>query len=144
MDDSARQSLKRYISTAVLIFAVIAGVVWTVPMLLEKDHSAPESTPIAATKPTVSPDTLDRFMQDAIRRIGATEVISREDDDGVVRGIFQLPKDAENAMIGQRLRRFATEADVELYASPVDGLDLEIRAYAGPSLRQQILLLAHA
>ena len=141
MDDSARQSLKRYFSTAVLIFAVIAGVVWTVPVLLGTDDSVSEVTPAVADKPTVSPEALDRFMEDALRRIGATEVISREDDDGVIRGIFQLPEDAENSMIGQRLRRFAAEADVELYASPVDGLDLEVRAYAGPSLRQQVLLV---
>jgi len=140
MDSGARQSLKRYFGIAVVIFAVVAGVVWTVPAFLGTE-SVTSDTPPLAVKATVAPETLDRFMEDALQRIGAKAVLSREDDDGVIRGIFQLPEGAENTMIGQRLRRFADEEDIELYASPVDGLDLEVRAYAGPSLRQQVLLV---
>ncbi len=140
MDSGARQSLKRYFGIAVVIFAVVAGVVWTVPAFLGTDSVTSDTPPLPA-KATVAPEALDRFMEDALQRIGAKAVLSREDDDGVIRGIFQLPEGAENTMIGQRLRRFADEEDIELYASPVDGLDLEVRAYAGPSLRQQVLLV---
>lgn len=140
MDSSARQSLKRYFGIAVVIFAVVAGVVWTVPAFLGTE-SVTSDTPPLPVKATVAPEALDRFMEDALQRIGAKAVLSREDDDGVIRGIFQLPEGAENTMVGQRLRRFADEEDIELYASPVDGLDLEVRAYAGPSLRQQVLLV---
>jgi hypothetical protein len=139
MDAGARQSLKRYFFTAIIIMAVVSAVVWTVPALLGED-AAPTPT-VAVTTPDVIPEELDRFMEDALRRIGATEVISREDDDGVIRGIFQLPRGTANSMVGQRLRRFAEEAEMELYASPVDGLDLEVRAYAGANLRQQLLLV---
>lgn len=140
MDNGARQSLKRSFVTTITILTVVAAVVWMVPVLFGTE--SPQQT-VTVRKPvvTVSPEETDRFMEDALRRVGASEVLSREDDDGVVRGIFQLPRGSANSMIAQRLRQFADEAEVELYASPVDGLDLEVRVYSGPSLRQQILLV---
>ncbi len=140
MDSGARQSLKRSFLTAAITLSVVASVVWMVPALFNGDPK-PQKAVKKVVSNTVSPDELDRFMEDALQRIGATEIISREDDDGVIRGIFQLPRGTANAMVGQRLRRFAEEEKMELYASPVDGLDLEIRAYAGPTLRQQLLLV---
>ena len=67
-------------------------------------------------------------------------MIRREEEDGVIRGIYQLPRDAQTEIVAQRLRGLADEAGLELYASPVD-VDLEIRAYAGAKLRQQLLLV---
>ena len=89
----------------------------------------------------LSPSEVDLFLEDALKRLGTTNVIQREEEDGVVRGIHQAPRDAQTEIVAQRLRGLADEAGLELYASPVDGLDLEIRAYAGPKLRQQLLLV---
>ena len=126
--------------TGAIVFFAVAVVVWIVPSLMSSVN-APTPTVSNVPKAEVSPEEVDRFVEDVLRRIGAVEVLSREDENGLVRGIFQLPKGAQAAMIAQRMRRFAAESDLELYASPVDGLDLEIRVYAGATLRQQLLLI---
>ena len=125
---------------AVMTLTLVASIVWIVPGLF-KSFIEPPVQAVLPKQESVSFQDTDRFMEDALRRIGAVEVLSREEDDGVIRGIFQLPKGAQTAMIGQRMRGFAEEAGIELYASPVDGLDIEIRAYAGPTLRHQSLLV---
>jgi len=140
MDIGARQSLKRSFLIALFTLSMVALIAWIVPGVA-KSMLEPEVKPVTTEKKTISFEDTDRFVADALRRIGAIEVLSREEDDGVIRGIYQLPKGAQTEMVGQRLRGFAEESDIELYASPVDGLDLEIRAYAGPSLRHQVLLV---
>ena len=140
MDTGARQTLKRVLMTTVTVFFAVGIVVWIVPTLMNTETA---STPSVSTTPKVdvTPGDVDRFLEDVFRRIGAVEVLSREDNDGLVKGIFQLPSGAQAPMVAQRLRRLAAEADLELYVSPVDGLDLEIRVYAGATLRQQLLLI---
>ena len=140
MDTGARQTLKRVIWTTATVFFAVAVSVWIVPSLMNAEST---SSPSVSTTPqsNVTPEEVDRFVEDVLRRIGAVEVLSREGEEGVVKGIFQLPKGAQAPMIAQRMRRFAAESDLELYASPVDGLDLEIRVYAGATLRQQLLLI---
>jgi len=141
MDSGAQQPLRHTLTVAGIILALIALVGWVVPGLVGSMQAAPEPTVKKVTTDDLSADDVDRFLEDTLRRIGAIEVLSREDEDGIVRGIYQLPRDAQNTMIAQRLRSLAAEEDVELYASQVDGLDLEIRVYAGPKLRQQLLLV---
>jgi hypothetical protein len=140
MDVGAQQSLKRSFMIALFTLSLVAVIVWIVPSLFKSMLEPPPPT-VVAVKKEVSFEDTDRFIADALRRIGAIEVLSREEQDGVVRGIYQLPKGAQTEMVGQRLRGFADEAKIELYASPVDGLDLEIRAYAGAALRHQVLLV---
>jgi hypothetical protein len=140
MDTGARQTLKRVIVTTCTVFLAVAVSVWIVPSLMNAESTS--ATSVSTTPQSdVTPEEVDRFVEDLLRRIGAVEVLSREDEEGVVKGIFQLPKGAQAPMIAQRMRRFAAESDLELYASPVDGLDLEIRVYAGATLRQQLLLI---
>ena len=69
MDAGARQSLKRYFLTAIIIMVAVSAVVWTVPALLGEDAS-PAPT-VTVTTPEVLPEELDRFMDDALRRIGS-------------------------------------------------------------------------
>jgi hypothetical protein len=139
MDSGAQQSLRRTATLAATALAILSLVGWLVPVLFDTEP-APRVTTRAPVD-ALSMEEVDRFMADTLGRIGAIQVISRQDADGIVRGIYHLPKGAETAMIAQRFRGFAEEVGVELYASPVDGLDLEIRAYAGPKLRQQLLLV---
>ncbi len=140
MDFGARQSIKRSFFIALFTLSLVALIAWIVPGLA-KSMLEPNVQMPTTTKRVFSFEDTDRFVEDALRRIGAIEVLSREDEDGVIRGIFQLPKGAQTEMVAQRLRGFAEESAIELYASPVDGLDLEIRAYAGPALRHQVLLV---
>ncbi|MGB0641241.1 MAG: divergent polysaccharide deacetylase family protein [Myxococcota bacterium] len=140
MDAGARESLKQSLKTAVFVLSTVALIVWVVPSLVSPWV---QSTPVVKVEPKVfvSSDEVDRFTQDILRQVAAVEVLSREDEDGIIRGIYQLPKGAKTETVSTKVRRLAKEADIELYASPVDGLDLEIRVYAGPSLRQQLLLV---
>ncbi len=139
MDTGAHQSLKQTATLAVFVLGLIALVGWLVPVMID---SNPTPAKRAEAPPrTVTFEEVDRFLEDTLGRIGAEQVIRREDNDGIIRGIYQLPGGVETPMIAQRLRGFADEADIELYVSPVDGLDLEVRAYAGPKLRQQLLLV---
>ncbi len=141
MDSGARQSLKGSLVIAGVLLSMVVLVTWAVPGIFRL-LNATDDTPIApVVRKDVPIEEVDRFLADALKRLGAEEVLKREEDDAVVRGIYQLPRDAQTEMIAQRLRGFADEAGIELYASPVDGLDLELRAYAGPTLRQQILLV---
>jgi hypothetical protein len=139
MDSGAQQSLRRTATLAATALAILGLVGWLVPVLFDTEPSPRVAT--RAPVDTLSIEEVDHFITDTLGRFGAIQVISRPDSDGIVRGIYQLPKGAETAMIAQRFRGFAEEVGVELYASPVDGLDLEIRAYAGPKLRQQLLLV---
>ena len=126
MDSGAQQSLRRTATLAATALAILSLVGWLVPVLFDTEP-APRVTTRAPVD-ALSMEEVDRFMADTLGRIGAIQVISRQDADGIVRGIYHLPKGAETAMIAQRFRGFAEEVGVELYASPVDGLDLEIRA----------------
>ena len=141
MDSGARKSLKDSLFIALIILGVVTLVTWVVPGVfgLLDNTEAPLTAP--KVRSDIPSEEVDRFLTDALKRLGAEEILKRTDADDVVRGIYQLPREAQTEMIAQRLRSFADEADIELYASPVDGLDLEIRAYAGPKLRQQLLLV---
>jgi hypothetical protein len=115
MDSGAQQSLRRTATLAATALAILSLVGWLVPVLFDTEP-APRVTTRAPVD-ALSMEEVDRFMADTLGRIGAIQVISRQDADGIVRGIYHLPKGAETAMIAQR-----------------------IRAYAGPTLRQQLLL----
>lgn len=128
-------------TTAVGVLALLGLVAWVVPGLFASLSGGEATVNVAPQKPTVSPVEVDLFLEDALKRLGTTSVLQREEEDGVIRGIYQLPRDAQTEIVAQRLRGLADEAGLELYASPVDGLDLEIRAYAGATLRQQLLLV---
>ena len=141
MDSGARQSLKGSFFIAALILGLMVGVTWVVPSIIGALNRTNSATVTVVDRPIVPVEEVDKFLEDALQRLGAEEVLKRADNDAIIRGIYQLPRGAQTAMIAQRLRGFADEANIELYASPVDGLDLEVRAYAGPELRQQLLLV---
>jgi len=141
MDSGARESIRRAVTTAVGVLALLGLVAWVVPGLFASLSGGEATVNVAPQKPKVSPVEVDLFLEDALKRLGTTSVLQREEEDGVIRGIYQLPRDAQTEIVAQRLRGLADEAGLELYASPVDGLDLEIRAYAGATLRQQLLLV---
>jgi hypothetical protein len=67
-------------------------------------------------------------------------VLNRE-EDGVVRAIYRLPRGADNEQVMYRVRAYADEAGMEVYLRIVDGIDVELRAYRGPDLRQLLLLI---
>jgi len=128
-----------------VIFGVVLGalilVTWAVPGIFRLLNATDDTQTVPVVREYVSIEEVDRFLADTLKRLGAEEVLKREEDDAVIRGIYQLPRGAQTEMIAQRLRSFADESSIELYATPVDGLDLEVRVYAGPTLRQQILLV---
>ena len=141
MDAGARESLRRALTLAVGVLMLLALVAWVVPGLFAALNDQGTEVVAAPKQRTLSTAEVDLFLTDALNRLGTTSVIQREEEDGVIRGIYQLPRGAQTEIIAQRLRGLADEAGLELYASPVDGLDLELRAYAGPKLRQQLLLV---
>lgn len=141
MDAGARESIRRALTAAAGVIALLGIVAWVVPVLFASLGQGPSKVSEAPKVSQLSPAEVDLFLEDALKQLGTTSVIQREEEDGVVRGIHQLPRDAQTDIVAQRLRGLADEAGLELYASPVDGLDLEIRAYAGPKLRQQLLLV---
>lgn len=141
MDSGARKSLIQSLVVTLGVLLFIAMVAWVVPSLFSTLDRAGDPKKTVPSLKVHAPADVDAFLDDALQRLGTTSVLQREEDDGVVRGIYQLPRDAQTEILAQRLRGLADEAGLELYATPVDGLDLEIRAYAGPDLRQQLLLV---
>jgi hypothetical protein len=141
MDAGARESLRRALTLAVGVLMLLALVAWVVPGLFATLNDQGTEVVAVPKEHTLSTAEVDLFLADALKRLGTTSVIQREEEDGVIRGIYQLPRGAQTEIVAQRLRGLSDEAGLELYASPVDGLDLELRAYAGPKLRQQLLLV---
>ena len=62
-----------------------------------------------------------------------------EERNGLHHAIYQTR--AAPMAVAAAVRERAQAAGLELYVSQVDGLDAEIRVYAGPTLRHQILLV---
>ena len=84
---------------------------------------------------------VDEFVSIALNRVGADNLISRRDEESVVRSVYRLVPGADPMEVASRIRTLAQEEGIEIYITQVDGLDAEIRIYAGPALRQYILLV---
>lgn len=140
MEDHPKHTLKRALLLGVVGIIVIVMLVWAVPSIVGSILK-PLARTFEPTRLAHSPDEVDSIVRDWIRRLGAVEVFSREEEDGVIRSIYRLPRGGEPTEVSQRLRNFAEEQDLEVYTSLVDGIDVELRAYHGPRLRQQLLLV---
>ncbi len=140
MEDHPRKTLKRVLIVAFIGMCTVVALVWAVPAAV-KPMLAPTAQRIERKPSTHSTEDVDTFVREWVRRLGAVEVVSREEGDGVIRAIYRLPRGVDPDEIATRLRSFADEEKVEVYASLVDGLDVELRAYHGPRLRQQLLLV---
>jgi hypothetical protein len=140
MEDHPKNTLKRALLLGVVGIIVIVTLVWAVPSIVES-MLKPLTRTFEPTDLAHSEDEVDTIVRDWIRRLGAAEVFSREEEDGVIRSIYRLPRGGEPTEVARRLRNFAEEEDLEVYTSLVDGIDIELRAYHGPRLRQQLLLV---
>ena len=81
MDASARESIKRAATTAVAILLLLALVAWVVPGIFAT-LSGTESEVVDTPKvSTLSAAEVDLFLEDALKRLGTTSVIQREEED---------------------------------------------------------------
>ena len=94
--------------------------------------------PLNITAPGVLTGQVDAFVAATMPTIEATQ-LAAEERDGIHHAIYQTR--ADPLQLAQSIREHADEAGVELYISQVDGLDAEMRVYAGPGVRHQILLV---
>jgi hypothetical protein len=139
MEDRPRDTLKRSILIGLAALGVAALLIWVMPLALDPLLSpGGKSKTQSSVAHTV--DDVDRSVQEWLRRVGAVEVLNRE-SGGVIRAIYRLPRGAKNGQIVHRIRSFADEANLEVYVRIVDGIDVELRAYHGPDLRHQLLLI---
>jgi hypothetical protein len=93
-----------------------------------------------ATKESASPERVDAFLAAALPKVGVTELMGQDEHDGTVRSSYRTPPGADPMDTARRLRSLAEAEAIELYVSPDDGLDAQIRAYAGARLRHRIVL----
>lgn len=139
MEDRPRDTLRRAVLFG-LGGLILAGLlIWVMPSIVEP-LLGPDREQKELRAVTHSLDDVDRSVQEWLRRVGAVEVLNRE-EDGIVRAIYRLPRGADNAQVVQRVRSYADEAGMEVYLRVVDGIDIELRAYHGPDLRHQLLLI---
>lgn len=139
MEDRPRDTLRRAALLGLSGLLIAGLLIWVMPSVLNPllgPSKAKRSTHVVSH----SLDDVDRSIQEWLRRVGAVEVLNRE-TDGVVRAIFRLPRGAENEQVVRRIRSYADEAGMEVYLRVVDGIDVELRAYHGPDLRHQLLLI---
>ena len=139
MEDRPRDTLRRSFLVGLCGLLTAGILIWVGPTVLEPLLS-PNERARAHSGLAHSVDDVDRSVQEWLRRVGAVEVLNRE-DEGIVRAIYRLPRDAKNGQIIRRIRSFADEASMEVYVRQVDGIDVELRAYHGPDLRHQLLLI---
>jgi len=120
-----------------LALTASAALLWVSPhllaALLRRDPPAPQAI-------EADPAAVDALLAEALPSVGA-KLLAEETRDGVRHAVYQVPSGASPLAAAQEVRGHATARNLELYVSPVDGLDAEIRAYAGPGLRQQLLLI---
>jgi hypothetical protein len=81
---------------------------------------------------------VDAFIDATLPTLDATP-LAAEEHGGIRHAIYQTR--ADPLVLANQIRDLATAANVELYVSQVDGLDAEIRVYAGPGVRHQLLLV---
>jgi len=125
---------------ALLLLAVIGGAtVWSLPELVRwwSQEDRVEAVELEREDTTV----VDAFLAQALERIGADEVLARDEQEGVVRAIHRLPPGADAVAAAQRVRELGEDQGIELYVNSPDGLDAELRVYAGRHLRARVLLI---
>ncbi len=109
-------------------------VVWQTPALIERLITPPVQT----TSPETLTGQVDAFVAATMPTVDAT-LLAAEEREGIHHAIYQTRADPQ--VLAGQIRALATAAGVELYVSQVDGLDAEIRIYAGPGVRHQLLLV---
>jgi hypothetical protein len=110
--------------------------VWALPLLV-RSLRGPSATSLVSSGP--ARDEVDQFVDAAIKSFGGLIVAEQEDEELVTR-VVKLPAGISAVALGEVLRRDAAAAGVEVYTSVVDGLDLDVRVYAGATLRHQLVL----
>ena len=120
----------------ILIVVVITALLgaWLTPSLIARLIQPPSVT----ITPSELTGRVDEFVYAAIPSLQAVALVE-ETRDGIHHAIYQTRADPLQA--AQDIREQARSADIELYVSQVDGLDAEIRVYAGAKLRHQILVV---
>ncbi len=139
MEDRPRDTLRKALLLVLLGLSITGLLIWMIPTALDPLLSGTKEAKAPSTA-THSIDDVDRSVQKWLRRVGAVEVLNRE-TEGVIRAIYRLPRGAKNPQIVRRIRSYADESGMEVYVRQVDGIDVELRAYHGPDLRQQLLLI---
>ena len=118
-----------------LFVTLLAGLgVWLTPPVIATLIKPPE----VHNTPDVLTEQVDRFVETTMPTVEATP-LAAEERGGIHHAIYQTR--ADPLELARSIRQRADEASVELYVSQVDGLDAEIRVYAGARVRQQILLM---
>lgn len=115
---------------------LLGGLLWGSPMVLARWLRP--GTAIQDDAP--SPAAVDAMLGASLPSVGA-QLLASEVQDGVRYAVYQLPLSVSPLETAQNIRAQATAQGLEMYASPVDGLDAQIRAYAGAMLRQEVLLI---
>jgi len=130
--------MKRALALLLLVVASFATV-WSLPELVHwwSQEERMESGDVARVDTTA----VDSFLAQALERIGADEVLARDENEGVVRAIHRLPRGADAVAAAQRVRDLGEDQGIELYVNSPDGLDAELRIYAGRHLRARVLLI---
>jgi hypothetical protein len=122
---------------AFLATALLIGLgLWGAPHLLAALLQAPTALSTTASDPAA----VDALLSEALPAVEA-KLLAEEERDGVRHAVYQVPISISPLTAARAVREHAEARGLELYVSPVDGLDAEIRAYAGPTLRQQLLLI---
>jgi hypothetical protein len=138
MEDHPRDALSRAAALGIGVLVLAGILIWIMPQVLDPLLGPEGKARRARTVHSI--DDVDRSIQEWLRRVGAVEVLNRE-EDGVVRAIYRLPRGADNERVMRRIRAYSDEAGMEVYLRIVDGIDVELRAYRGPDLRQLLLLI---
>lgn len=120
-----------------LVVSLGAVMLWGAPLLLAWQLRTPSQQ---AQTLNADPNAVDALLAEAMPMVDAT--LLAEEQRGEVRyAVYQVPLARAPLDAAREVRQLATERGLEMYASPVDGLDAQIRAYAGAALRQELLLI---
>lgn len=126
---------------ALFLAVGLLALLWYAPALIAWQLSSPAPL-VSVTEAEGTAEAVDALLAEALSAAGAT-LLGEEvrSSDGVRHAVYQLPPGEEPLALAREIRATATARGLELYASPVDGLDAEVRAYAGAAVRQQLLLI---
>jgi hypothetical protein len=136
---SARGPLIR---VSVILFAgllLAAGGLWLVPPALQALLSGPDRSQRVTH---LSGGQVDAILNELVADVAPGPPIALRVEGGVVLRIHRLPPRVDPADVARQLRQQGRRHELELYARAVDGYDVHLRAYAGPDLRTEVLLLA--
>lgn len=122
------------IAATVLGYAVVSGTTGLVTRWFQPEWKA-------ARREAPDPEAVDAFLDASLPRIGATDVLGHEEEEGVANTTYRMPPGSQPLEAAKRLRALADARSIELYVSPEDGLDARVRVYAGASLRRQLLFV---